>query len=86
MENAEGKDVKKQKTDKKNTKAREEEKSAASGYEEQKKEEENKDEEAAPKKKASGRPEGTGSRGAKAKGEPKPRRIEDVGSHTRNRI
>jgi hypothetical protein len=49
-ENTEGKDMKKQKTDKKNTKAGEEEKNAAPGPEEQKKEE-NKDEEVAPKRK-----------------------------------
>jgi hypothetical protein len=75
-ENAEGKDVKKQKTekksvrtDKKNTKAGGEEKNAAPGHEEQKKKDEKKDEEAAPKKKAPGRPKGTSFGGAKAKKE-----------------
>jgi len=75
-ENAEGKDVKKQKTekkslktDKRNTKARGEEKNAAPGHEEQKKKEEKKDKEAAPKKKALGRPKGTSFGGAKAKKE-----------------
>lgn len=68
--------MKKQKTDKKNTKAGEVEKNVAPGHEEQKKKEEKKDEEAAPKKKAPGRPKGTGSGGAKAKKEPKPRSSE----------
>lgn len=87
-ENAEGKDVKKQetekksvKTDKKNTKAGGEEKNAAPGHEEQKK----KDEEAAPKKKAPGGPKGTSFGGAKAKKEPKSRSTEGVGSRTRSR-
>jgi hypothetical protein len=77
-ENAEGKDVKKQKM----------EKNTAPGHEEQRKkeeeEEEKKDEEGAPKKKAPGRPNGTGFRGAKARKEPKPRSTEGVSSRTRS--
>jgi hypothetical protein len=95
-ENAEGKDVKKQKTEKKsvktdqkNAKAGEEEKNAAPGHEEQKKKEEKKeekmDEEAAPKKKAPGRPKGTHSGSTKAKKVTKPRSTEGIGSRTRSR-
>jgi hypothetical protein len=83
-ENAEGKDVKKQKTEKKstktekkNTKAREEKEGEPT------KKETNGD--AAPKKKAPGRPKGTGSGGIKAKKEPKPRSTEGIGSRTRSR-
>lgn len=81
-ENAEGKDVKKQKTEKKsvktgkmNTKAGEE-KNAALGHEEQREREEKKDKEATPKKKATGRAKGTSFGGAKAKKEPKSRGTE----------
>ena len=86
-ENAEGKDVKKQKTEKKSTKT--DKKNTKAGEETEKEEEEaNKKEtngDAAPKKKAPGRPKGTSSRGAKAKKEPKPRSAEGVGSRTRSR-
>lgn len=91
-ENAQGKDVKKQKTEKKSTKT--DKKNTKAAEEKEKKEEGKKDEEAtkkdtngdaAQKKKAPGRPKGTASGGAKAKKEPKPRSAEGIGSRTRSR-
>jgi Hypervirulence associated proteins TUDOR domain len=95
-----GKDVKKQKTekksmktDKKNTKAAKEQEKK--GEEKKEEEEENKIEEeatktdtkadATPKKKAPGRPKGNGTGGAKPKKEPKTRNTDGVGSRTRSR-
>jgi hypothetical protein len=99
-ENTQGKDVKKQKTekksmktDKKNTKAAKEQEKK--GEEKKEEEEENKTEEeatkkdtkadATPKKKAPGRPKGNGTGGAKPKKEPKTRNTDGVGSRTRSR-
>jgi hypothetical protein len=88
-ENAQGKDVKKQKTkkstktDKKNTKAAEEKEAEKEEEEEVTKKDTNGD--VAPKKKAPGRPKGTGSGGAKAKKESTPRSAEGIGSRTRSR-
>ena len=80
-ENAEGKDVKKQKTEKKSTKT--DKKNTKASDEGAKKSETNGD--AAPKKKAPGRPKGTASGSAKAKKDPKPRSTEGIGSRTRSR-
>jgi hypothetical protein len=91
-ENAQGKDVKKQKTDKKSTKT--DKKNTKAAEEKEKKREDTKQEqatknrtngEAAPKKETPGRPKRSGSGGAKAKREPKPRSTEGIGSRTRSR-
>ena len=80
-ENTDGKDVKKQRTEKKSTKT--DKKNTKASEEGPKKTETNGD--AAPKKKAPGRPKGTASGGAKAKKDPKPRSNEGIGSRTRSR-
>jgi len=81
--NADGKDVKKQKTEKKSTKTEKKNTKAAEKAEEEKTE--TNGHAAAPKKKAPGRPKGTGSGGTKAKKDPKPRSSEGIGSRTRSR-
>ncbi len=89
-ENAEGKDVKKQKTEKKSTKSDQKNTKAEEKKEEEKaekkeangeKKEEKKEE---PKKKA-GRPKGVGSAAEKKKKESTPRATEGIGSRTRSR-
>ena len=94
-ENAEGKDVKKQKTEKKSTKTDKKNTKAEEKKQEEEKEEgkaekketngEKKEEKKEEPKKKAGRPKGNGNAAEKKKKESKPRATEGIGSRTRSR-